>query len=71
MIISRKRFDAEVQKRVEEAVRKVEENHWRNESERNRDRFMAELENRLIAVEKACGIDHPSHHRGDNCRVAW
>ncbi len=64
MIISRKRFEAEVQKRVDEAVCKTEERFWRNESERDWERYIAQLEERLIAVEKANGIDHPSHHRG-------
>lgn len=71
MIISRKRFEAEVQKRVEEAICKVEESHWRRESEQAQGRFLEKLEERLIAVEKACNIDHPSHHRGDNVRAIW
>ena len=71
MIISRKRFEAEVQKRVEEAVKKVEENHWRYETEQRQGRFINELQNRLIECEKKCGIDHPSHHRGDTCTAAW
>ena len=70
MIISKKKFEEEIRKRVDEAIRKVEENHWRAESERQRERFMAEMEIRLIAVEKKCKIDHPSHHRGDNVTPA-
>lgn len=70
MIISKKKFEEECLKRVEEAVRKVEESHWRAEGERTRERYIAELENRLIAVEKANGIDHPSHHRGDSISPA-
>lgn len=66
MIISKKKFEEEIRKRVEEALCKCEENHWRGEQERNRERFIADIENRLIAVEKANGIDHPSHHRGDH-----
>ena len=61
MIISRKRFEAEVEKRVQEVVAKVEENHWRNEREREQNRFASELEQRIIALEKKNGIEHPSH----------
>ena len=61
MIISRKKFEAEVQKRVEEAVCKVQENNWREDRERDQDRFMSELEQRVIALEKKNGIEHPSH----------
>lgn len=61
MIISRKRFEAEVQKRVEEAVRKCEESYWRAELERDRNRAIHALETRIIALEKKNGIDHPSH----------
>lgn len=71
IFISKKRFEAEVQKKVDEVTRKIEEHHWREERERNRDRFIGELENRVIECEKKCGIDHPSHHRGDNCHAAW
>ena len=61
MIISRKRFNEEVEKRVQEEAKRIEEWHWREERERERCQEMRNLENRLIAVEKACGIDHPSH----------
>ena len=71
MIISRKRFEAEVQKRVEDAVCKIQERTWQDEREREQGRFIGNLERRLIAVEKACGIDHPSHHRSDNVMAAW
>lgn len=71
MIISRKRFEAEVQKRVEEAVCKVQENNWREQREREQYRQIGELEQRLIELEKKNGIDHPSHHRGDNVRAVW
>ena len=71
MIISKKRFEAEVNKRVEEAVRKVEENHWRYEKEQSQSRFIDALVNRLIECEKKCGIDHPSHHRGEACNPSW
>ena len=71
MIISKKRFEEEVQKRVEEAVRRVEENHWRYEQEQMRGRTIEKLQNRLIECEKKCGIDHPSHHRGETCTASW
>ena len=65
MIISKKRFEAEVNKRVEEAVCKVQENNWREDREREQNRFAGELEQRIIALEKKNGIDHPSHHNGN------
>lgn len=71
MIISKKRFEKEVQKRVDEAVRKCEENHWRYEQEQMRGRTIEKLQNRLIECEKKCGIDHPSHHHGETCTASW
>lgn len=71
MIISKKRFEAEVQKRVEEAVRHVEENHWRFEREERMGRHIDQLQKRLIECEKKCGIDHPSHHPGDTMTAGW
>lgn len=61
MIISKKRFEAEVAKRVEEAACKIQENHWHEEREREQNRFASELEQRVIALEKKNGIEHPSH----------
>ncbi len=61
MIISKKRFEAEVNKRVEEAVCRAQENQWRDEREREQNRFASELEQRIIALEKKNGIEHPSH----------
>ncbi len=61
MIISKKRFEAEVNKRVEEALSKFQENVWRDEREREQNRFASELEQRIIALEKKNGIEHPSH----------
>ena len=61
MIISKKRFEAEVNKRVEEAVCKVQENVWRDERDREQNRFARDLEQRIIALEKKNGIEHPSH----------
>lgn len=71
MIISRKRFEEEIQMRVEKAVCKAEENRWREEREREQCRFFAELERRLITVEKQIGIDHPSHQRDHTCNSVW
>lgn len=71
MIISRKRFNEEVEKRVQEEVKKIEEWHWREERERERCREMRDLEHRVIECEEKLGIDHPSHHRGDNCKAVW
>lgn len=65
MIISKKRFEAEVNKRVEEAVCKAHERIWQEERQRDMYRSIAELETRLIEVEKKNGIDHPSHHNGN------
>ena len=61
MIISKKRFEAEVNKRVDEAICKFQENVWRDERERDQNRFASELEQRIIALEKKNGIEHPSH----------
>lgn len=61
MIISRKRFNEEVDRRVQEELERFDEMRWRNEREREQNRVMKELELRLIAVEKKNGIDHPSH----------
>ena len=65
MFISRKRFEAEVNKRVDEAVCKAQDRIWQEERLRDMHRNMGELEVRLIAVEKKNGIDHPSHHNGN------
>ena len=62
MIISRKRFEAEVNKRAEEAISKIQERVWRDEREREQNRFASELEQRVIALEKKNGIEHPSHN---------
>ena len=58
MIISRKRFEAEVNKRVEEALNKFQENVWRDEREREQNRFAGELEQRIIALEKGIEINN-------------
>lgn len=71
MIISKKRFEEEVQKRVEEAVKKVDENRWRFEREQRQGQFLEQLQKRIIALEKACGIDHTSHHPCDNMTAGW
>ena len=61
MIISRKRFEAAINKRVEEAQNKFQEHIWREEREREQNRFASELEQRIIVLEKKNGIEHPSH----------
>ena len=69
MIISRRKFEEAVncraeeisRLRVEEAICKVQEAHWREEREREMRREQSELERRVIECEKKCGIDHPSH----------
>lgn len=71
MIISKKKFEEEVQKRVEEAIKKVDENHWRFEREQRQGQFIDQLQKRLIECEKKCGIDHPSHHPGDTMTAVW
>lgn len=71
MIISKKRFSEEVEKRVQEEVKRIEEWHWREDRERERYKEMRDLENRLIAVEKACGIDHPSHKSLEAVRAGY
>lgn len=71
MIISRKRFNEEVEKRVQEEMKKYEEWRWREDRDREHYREKRELENRLIAVEKACGIDHPSHHTNEAVRASY
>ena len=71
MIISRKRFNEEVEKRVCEEMKRIDELRWRDEREREMRRYMGDLEIRLIAVEKKNGIDHPSHHNGKACDPSW
>jgi hypothetical protein len=61
IIMSKRRFHDAVERRVCEEIKHYEECRYRDEQERERLRDKRELENRLIAVEKACGIDHPSH----------
>lgn len=63
MIISRKRFEEEVEKRVSEAVCKVHEQFWKDERDRQMHRMYDAMEQRVIALEKKNGIDHPSHNR--------
>jgi hypothetical protein len=64
MIISRKRFEAEIQRRVEEDVCKAQERMFQEERLRDMYRDIRKIEDRLIEVEKKSGIDHPSHHNG-------
>ena len=71
MIISKKRFNEEVEKRVCEERNRWEEWRWREEQERSSHIRMRDLENRLITVEKACGIDHPSHNTLEAVRAGY
>lgn len=71
MIISRKRFNEEVEKQVCERMKQFEEFQWREERERQRLRDMRDLENRVIKLEKACGIDHPSHSTLEAVRAGY
>ena len=71
MIISRKRFNKEVEKRVQEEMKRAEEWHWREDRERERCREMRDLEIRLIKCEKSLNIDHPSHNTLEAARAAY
>lgn len=71
MFFSRKRFEKEVEKRVCEERKRFEEWRWREEQERESRNRMRDLEIRLIKVEKACGIDHPSHNTLEAVRAGY
>lgn len=71
LFVSKKNFEEEVEKRVCEKLKVFEENQWRDERERERHRYIGDLEQRLIVVEKRMGIDHPSHRLGDNVRACY
>ena len=71
MIISRKRFNEEVERRVCEEMKRFDEMRWREEREREWYRERREFENRLIKVEKELGIDHPSHHTIEAARAGY
>ena len=71
IFISKRRFHDEVDKRVGEEIKKYEEYRYRDEKEREQAMVRRELENRLIAVEKACGIDHPSHRTLEAVRAGF
>lgn len=62
MIISRKKFEAEVNKRAEEKIAQAQERMWQEDRMRDMYRNISDLEIRLIAVEKKNGIEHPSHN---------
>lgn len=69
MIISRKRFNEEVERRVCEEMKRIDELRWRDDREREQERHMRDLEMRLSKVEKACGVDHPSHNTYEAVRA--
>ena len=71
MIISKKRFNEEVEKRVSEEMKKYAEYRWREDREREYCQNMRDLENRLMAVEKKNGIDHPRHHTRKTARAGY
>ena len=71
MIISRKRFNEEVERRVCEEMKRRDEMIWRDEREREQNRIMRDLELRLIAVEKKNGIEHPSHKCMEAVRAGY
>lgn len=71
MIISKKRFNEEVEKRVCEEMKKIDEYRWREDREREHQRRMADLEIRLIALEKKNGINHPSHNTFEAVRAGY
>lgn len=62
MFISRKKFEAEVNKRAEEKIAQAQERMWQEDRMRDMYRNISDLEIRLIAVEKKNGIEHPSHN---------
>ena len=69
--ISRHRFTEEVEKRVCEEMKRVDEYRWREDREREQHQRMRDLEFRLIAVEKKNGIDHPSHSALEAVRAGY
>ena len=62
MFISRKKFEAEVNKRAEDKIAQTQERMWQEDRMRDMYRNISDLEIRLIAVEKKNGIEHPSHN---------
>ena len=63
IFISKRKFYEEVEKRVSEEIRRYEDYRSRDDLERRLRSEKDQMEARMIALEKACGIDHPSHHR--------
>lgn len=73
MFISKKRLkeivesrEMEVKKDYEERFRRGEEQRYREDRDREMNWNLRKLEDRMIEVEKKCGIDHPSHHKDSN-----
>ena len=71
IFMSKRRFHDAVERRVSEEMKKYEEYRWRDEQEREQARIRRDLEKRLIQVEKACGIDHPSHRCLEAVRAGY
>lgn len=63
IFVSKRRFHDEVERRVCEEMRRYEDWRSRDDLERRLRTEKDQMEARLIQLEKACGIDHPSHHR--------
>lgn len=71
LFMSKKKFEREVEKRLCDRLKVAEENLWRNEREREQHRYVSDLEQRLIVVEKRLRIKHPSHQRGETARGCY
>lgn len=67
IFVSKRRFYEEVEKRVSEEIRKYEDYRSRDDLERRLRTEKDQMEARMMALEKAAGIDHPSHHRNCEC----
>lgn len=63
IFMSKRRFHDAVEQRVCEEMKRYEDYRSREDLERRLRSEKDQLEARMIALEKACGIDHPSHHR--------
>ena len=69
VFVSKKRFREEVEQRVCEEMKRIDEMRWRDDREREMQRIMRDMENRLIRVEKELEIDHPSHNCCEDVRA--
>ena len=69
--ISNRSFNDAVEHRVCEEMKRIDEIRWRDEREREQQRQIRDLENRLIKVEKKLEIDHPSHYTCEAVRAGY